>query len=286
MSNVDKFLVGELDKLKDDSSIPGIARKVKLGEKLRQSREGGQVGGSSTNAPSSTRQDVTAFGAANITPEMVAKAQLDQLEEWEHLDYGWEDNDLRDLVVARLEKLRAPQSPPPVTTPLQAPSTGGPGSSQQQPVQKQLSREETFAASLKQPAVFLKQPLMAMYGDHPDLAEEVRDTYKTANNPRLPEDLLLRLAQAGLLWRDQNVYRISTGGQNGVVYKFFLDDQGTANPVGEWHVHWGPQNKPENPGWKKGKDGEKVDSNLQTMRKLLGKGWGSTNNVERAHVVI
>jgi hypothetical protein len=39
-------------------------------------------------------------------------------------------------------------------------------------------------------------------------------------------------------------------------------------------------------GWKKGKDGAKVDSNLQTMRWLLGAGWGSTDNVGRAQVVI
>lgn len=265
-----------------------VIREILLAKHLSKSAGNSQAGGSSTSdasddTDSPKAEDVSAFKAAGITAQMVAKAERSQLEEWEQLDHDWDD-EVWESVSGRLETMRAEESQAQVTTQAQSTAPQASSNQQQKPAKKELTPEEAFAASLKQPAVFLKRPLVAMFETHADLAEEVRDTYNTDNNPVLPEDLLVRLAQAKLLWREHDVYRISVGGQNGVVYKFFLDEQGKQNPVGEWHVHWGPQNKAETPGWKKGKNGEKADSNIQNMRTLLGNAWGSTTAGARSQV--
>ena len=270
-SKKETLLLDKLQEVEGDESDAGLLRKSALGLALRKSRGGGAEGTGPT--PSA---DVARFKDANVTAEMVAKADLGQLEAWAKLDSEWDD-EVMPLVQQRLHTLREasslPSGPPPEPTPVSTSGSGGVGASQRpQPVEKPPSAEKLFADSLRGHA--LKKPLTDMYGVNPALAEEVRDGFKSGGNPSLSEDLLVRLADAKLLWRDREKYRESVGGQNGMIYNFYLSSV-SGPSVGEWHVHWESGKRAGDPGWKRGKKGVKSGGDdLGIMRKLLGSDWG------------
>jgi hypothetical protein len=266
------YLLDELQKMEGDQSPKGAARKIALAIELQKSTESGPVGTSPTSAVVQGLQDAD---GKEITAAMVLKAEPSQLEAWAKLDAEW-DNDVMVLVQERLKSLREGSLLPSRPTPVSG--SGGIGASQQpQPVAKLPSPEKVFDASVN--GHQLKKPLIAMYRVNPGLAEQVRDDYRSGGNPCLSEGLLVRLAEAKLLWRDRNMYRggkrsKSAGGQNGMIYKFYLTSE--AGPsVGEWHVHWESGGRPGSPGWKTSREGEKSGGDdVSVMKKLLGTDWG------------
>lgn len=266
------YLLGELAKVEGDESREGKTRKVALGLQLHKSTEGAPVDTSPTSPAPTEKASARLHDAdgKEITTAMVGKADLDQLKAWAQLDAEW-DNDVMALVQERLEALRQASSPPSGSTPVSSPA--GTGASQQpQPVKEPPSPEQLFAASVS--GHQLKKSLMDLHRVNPALAEAVRDAYQSSSNPSLPEALLVRLAEANLLWRDRNKYRESTGGQNGMIYKFYVSSN-SGPSVGEWHVHWESRGRAGDPGWKRGKQGEKSGGdNVAQMKKLLGSDWG------------
>ena len=266
------YLLGELEKVEGDKSPEGTTRKVALALQLRKSTDGAPVGTSPTGSATTEKASARLHDAdgKEITTAMVEKADLDQLKVWAQLEAEW-DNDVMALVQERLEALRQASSPPSGSTPVSSP--GGTGASQQpQPVKEPPSPEQVFAASVG--GHQLKKSLMDMHRVNPGLAEAVRDGYQGGSNPSLPEELLVRLAEANLLWRDREKYRESAGGQNGMIYKFYLSSN-SGPSVGEWHVHWESRGGAGDPGWKRGRQGEKSGGDkVALMKKLLGRDWG------------
>ena len=266
------YLLGELEKVEGDKSPEGTTRKVALALQLRKSTDGAPVGTSPTGSATTEKASARLQDAdgKEITTAMVEKADLDQLKVWAQLEAEW-DNDVMALVQERLEALRQASSPPSGSTPVSSP--GGTGASQQpQPVKEPPSPEQVFAASVG--GHQLKKSLMDMHRVNPGLAEAVRDGYQGGSNPSLPEELLVRLAEANLLWRDREKYRESAGGQNGMIYKFYLSSN-SGPSVGEWHVHWESRGGAGDPGWKRGRQGEKSGGDkVALMKKLLGRDWG------------
>ena len=249
------YLLGELEKVEGDRSPEGTTRKVALALQLRKSTDGAPVGTSPTGSATTEKASARLHDAdgKEITTAMVEKADLDQLKVWAQLEAEW-DNDVMALVQERLEALRQASSPPCGSTPVSSP--GGTGASQQpQPVKEPPSPEQVFAA---------------------------RDGYQGGSNPSVPEGLLVRLAEANLLWRDREKYRESAGGQNGMIYKFYLS--GNSGPsVGEWHVHWESRGGAGDPGWKRGRQGEKSGGDkVALMKKLLGSDWGEVGGAGAA----
>jgi hypothetical protein len=223
-----------------------------VGEEATTDKAADQLGGPGSGPVVKSLKDVT--------PDMVDKAELGDLEVWAQLEAEWDDEVL-PLIQARLEKLR------PKPTPVSSPG----GIVAEPPVEKPRSAEDLFQDSLKGHP--LRTAILAMYQGQPGLAQEVRDGYNSQNNPSLPEELLVRLVDASLLWQDRDTYRISAGGQNGMVYNFYVH-QSFGQSVGEWHVHWESGKKAGSPGWKRGKNGQKSgDYNEVRMRKLLGSWW-------------
>lgn len=212
---------------------------------------------------------------------MVGKADIHQLEEWAKLDADWED-DVMPLITDRLHALRDPSSPPlglpsvPVSTPVSTPLEVG-GGPKPEPVEEPPSPEKIFEATIR--AHQLKRALLPIYRVNPGLAEEVRDGYDSTGNPSLAEGLLVRLAEAGLLWRDREMYRggrgsKSAGGQNGMIYYFYVS-RAFGPSVAEWHVHWESGGRAGSPGWKRGAAGRKAGGDdVTVMKALLGSDWG------------
>ena len=216
---------------------------------------------------------------ADIKEGMVAKAELSELEAWVLLPSNgdWDQDLTLEEIQKRLQELRPSPSPTPSSEGIGSPKETEPVE-KPTPVEKPPTPEETFAASVRGHP--LKTQLLAFYKKDGAFAAEARDNYDQTANPPLPEDLLKRLAQAGLLWRERVAYRPSkrgVGGQNGVVTWFYLTRAGGTD-VGEWHVHWGVRNSTEKPGWKKGTAGAKVETSDETMKVLMKGAWGKAQS--------
>lgn len=132
--------------------------------------------------------------------------------------------------------------------------------------------EEAFIKGLDgKPA---KSTALKLLNDHGiDVARLFMDNYVHGANPSLPVTVLQQLKEAGALGLQADLYRESTGGNNGMVYYFAVGNQS----VGEWHVHWESGNKAGTPGWKRGKNGDKTETQ-EGMRTLLGSLWGKVKN--------
>jgi hypothetical protein len=209
-----------------------------------------------------------------ITKEMVETAvkevNIPKLEAWAKLDHDWDD-DVYELVEKRLAELKS--APKETSTTPEVTSSVGKDVVPVPSLPVVRSPREVFEESL--PKHLPKREIMRIYDANPGLAASVRDQYAVDSNPRLPESLLIQLAQASLLWLNWLKYRESTGGQNGMIYKFWLSPSG-GSPVGEWHVHWQSGKKAGSPGWKIGRQGEKSGGdNITVMKELIGETrWG------------
>ncbi len=202
-----------------------------------------------------------------ITKELVESASIEQLELWEGLDHDWDD-EAYELLEDRLKEHKEKNV---VTTSVTTPETTPVREEQPLPTPREL-----FSASLG--SNLPKRNLMTIYDQNAELAVKVRDAYNSEANPCINEDLMLELAQAGLLWKDRFKYRESVGGQNGMIYTFWLSVSG-GEPIGEWHVHWEAKKKAGTPGWKKGRTGVKIGGDdIVMMKKFLGDWWAIVVN--------
>lgn len=221
-------------------------------------------------AKSSATPAAPAAAPGAITEAMVRSATLAELERWKD-DLEWDDDALpwiNDRIQELAEAAHATTPEPPSTTPAVAPARATAAAAA---VPK--TAREVFEESLENGLP--KRAIMGLYDNSPALAESVRDEYSAQQNPRVSEELLLQLQAAGLLWLSWEVGRVSAGGSNSMIYKFHLSKT-TQEPVGEWHVHWESRGRAANPGWKVGRDGEKVGGDdLGVMKKLIGPSlWG------------
>lgn len=236
-------------------------------------------------APTGVIQRLQDKNGKEITKKMVEEASLSELKEWAALERGWEDFEIFELIDARLTELTSPAKETPTAPEVTTPPVTAPRSEPivSPPVVK--SPSEVFAESVKgHPA---KAALLTLYDANPELAAAVRDGYDKDSNPRLSEALLTRLASAKLLWINWEKYRESVGGQNGMIYRFWLSKSG-GTAVGEWHVHWESGKKAGSPGWKLGKYGEKLGGDDPTVMKgLIGDSrWGVVKGDAGARVQV
>lgn len=206
-----------------------------------------------------------------LTPAMVATATREQLDAWKD-GLSWEDDAfgwIQDRE-AELDEQDSAAPPQPANT---APAVAPPQPAVADPRPAPTPRE-SFEASLAN--VLPKRAIMGLYDNDPALAAAVRDQFSPAENPRIPEALLVQLQEAGLLWLSWEVGRVSAGESNSMIYQFHLARNG-GGFVGEWHVHWESRGRAGNPGWKIGYDGAKSGGDdVQLMRRLIGSSqWGS-----------